>query len=195
MSPYGWTKFVSEQIIQNCANQLNISFISLRYFNVIGNDNFPMAFDNSEECLVPKIYKAIINKELPKVYGTDFETSDGSAIRDYIDVRDLSYIHFLAAKKLMKSKKNLNKFFNVGSGKPISVLEIINSFSRLLAKKIIYVDVGRNPADPDKVWANNEEFFKNFGWKPKHCIDSSIKSFLESAEKKYEFDELFISRK
>ena len=143
MSPYGWTKFVSEQIIQNCASQLNISFISLRYFNVIGNDDFPMAFDNSEECLVPKIYKAIINKELPKVFGTDFDTSDGTAIRDYIDVRDLSHIHFLAAKHLMESKKNLNKFFNVGSGKPVSVLEIINSFSKLLDRKIMYEDVGR----------------------------------------------------
>ncbi|MBO8221451.1 UDP-glucose 4-epimerase GalE [Prochlorococcus marinus] len=194
ISPYGWTKFVSEQIIQNCADQLNFSFISLRYFNVIGNDNFPMAFDNSEECLVPKIYKAIINKKLPKVFGTDFETSDGTAIRDYIDVRDLSYIHFLAAKHLMESKKNLNKFFNVGSGKPVSVLEIINSFSRLLAIKIMYEDVGRNPADPSKVWANNEKFFRNFGWQPKHSIDSSIKSFLESPEIKEELDKLFNSR-
>ena len=194
MSPYGWTKFVSEQIIQNCASQLNISFISLRYFNVIGNDNFPMAFDNSEECLVPKIYKAIINKQLPKVFGTDFDTSDGTAIRDYIDVRDLSYIHFLAAKHLMESKKNLNKFFNVGSGKPVSVLEIINSFSRLLDRKIMYEDVGRDPADPDRVWANNEKFFRNFCWQPKHSIDSSIKSFLKSPQIKKELDKLFNPR-
>ena len=191
ISPYGWTKFVSEQIIQNCAKQLNISFINLRYFNVIGNDNFPMAFDNSEECLVPKIYNAIINKQLPKVFGTDFESPDGSALRDYIDVRDLSYIHFLAAKHLTESKKKLNTFFNVGSGNPVSVLEIIHSFSILLATKIIYEDVGRNPADPDKVWANNEKFFRNFGWKPKYSLYSSIKSFLESSEKKHELDKLF----
>ena len=183
VSPYGWTKLVSEEIIKNCASQLNISFISLRYFNVIGNDDFPMAFDNSEECLVPKIYNAIINKKLPNVFGTDFETSDGSAVRDYIDVRDLSYIHFLAAKHLIKSKKKLNMFFNIGSGKPVSVLEIIKSFSRLLGIKIAYKDVGRNSADPDKIWANNENFLKIFKWHPKHNIDSSIKSFLESKEK------------
>tara|TARA_A100001388_G_C28765458_1_gene500445 strand:- start:154 stop:1158 length:1005 start_codon:yes stop_codon:yes gene_type:complete len=194
ISPYGWTKFVSEQIIQNCADQLNISFVSLRYFNVIGNDNFPMAFDNSEECLVPKIYNAIINKKLPKVFGTNFKTTDGSAIRDYIDVRDLSYIHFLAAKHLIKSKNKLNSFYNVGSGKPVSVFEIIHSFSRLLAKNIMFEDVGRNPADPDKVWANNEKFFSDFGWEPKHSIDSSIKSFLQCAEKKHELDKLFNSK-
>ena len=184
ISPYGWTKYVSEEIIKNCAPQLNLSFVSLRYFNVIGNDNFPKAYDNSEECLVPKIYKAIINKELPKVFGTDFETSDGSALRDYVDVRDLSFIHLLSAKYLMESKNKLNTFFNVGSGKPVSVIEIIDSFSRLLSKKIMYEDVGRNSADPDKVWANNKKFFNIFGWQPKYSIDDSIQSFLDCSEKK-----------
>ena len=194
ISPYGWTKFVSEQIIKNCAPQLNISFLSLRYFNVIGNDNFPMASDNSEECLVPKIYNAIINNKFPKVFGTDFETPDGSALRDYIDVRDLSYIHFLAAKHLMESKKILNSFFNVGSGKPVSVLEIIHSFSRSLSIKTKFEDVGRNSVDPDKVWANNEKFFRVFGWQPKYSIDDSIKSFLESSEKKLELKKFFNSK-
>lgn len=183
ISPYGWTKFVSEEIIKNCSSQLNLSYINLRYFNVIGNDNFPMAHDTSEECLVPKIYRAIKNKKLPIVFGTDFDTYDGSALRDYIDVRDLSFIHFLAAQHLMDNPERLQTFFNVGSGEPKSVLEIIDSFSKLLSVKIEYKDVGRNPADPDKVWANNEKFLKIFDWKPIHKIESSISSFFDSAEK------------
>ena len=184
ISPYGWTKSVSEEIIKNCASQLGLSFISLRYFNVIGNDNFPHAHDNSEECLVPKIYNSIKNNQIPKVFGTDFLTPDGSALRDYIDVRDLSYIHFLSAKYLIDNSNKLETFFNVGSGNPVSVLEIIDNLSKILSLDTKYENVGRNSADPDKVWANNEKFFNIFKWKPKYSIDSSLRSFIESVERK-----------
>ena len=183
ISTYGRTKAASEFIINDCANELDISYISLRYFNVIGNASFPMAHDNSQECLLPCIYRAFQNGNLPKVFGTDFNTKDGSALRDYIDVRDLSYAHYLSANYLSKVKKKVSLRLNVGTGKPYSVIEIIEKFAKNLNKSPKFYDAGRNPADPDAVWANIEKFTKLFNWSPKWTLDESIKSYINSKQK------------
>lgn len=184
LSPYGRTKAICEMILDDCAKELKISCISLRYFNVIGNDNFDMAHDNSEECLVPSIYNCYMKNKLPEVFGTNFNTRDGSAMRDYLDVRDLSDVHYLAANYLMNKNINLNLKLNVGTGKPNSVLEIIKELSNNLSIPNKINDVGRNSADPDAIWANTNKFKKLFDWEPKWTIQESIKSYLQNKIKK-----------
>lgn len=178
ISPYGRSKLFCEKILKDCAAALKLSFISLRYFNVIGNDNFPFAFDSSKECLIPSIYSKISNRELPEVNGTNYPTPDGTTLRDYIDVRDLAEAHYLAAKKLMNDNDKLNLFINVGTGKPISVLEIVKVFLDVLQLKFEYIDKGKSEADPAAVWADTRKFKSIFRWKPKYNLDESIKSYI-----------------
>ena len=179
ISPYGRSKLFCEKILQDCANSLNISFISLRYFNVIGNDNFPFAFDTSKECLIPSLYSKISSGKLPEIYGTNFSTPDGTNLRDYIDVRDLSYAHFLAADYLMRNKTKSLLTINVGKGKPNSVLEIIKSFQEILGWNFDYEICDKNDSDPSMVWANNDKFRRIFNWEPKINLNDSIKSFIK----------------
>lgn len=180
LSTYAKTKSTSENILNDCAKELNLSFINLRYFNVIGNDDFPMSYDNSLECLFPCLYKSLKKGELPNVFGTNFNTPDGSALRDYIDVRDLSQAHYLCAKHLILQDKKLSLNLNIGTGKPRSVIEIINAFSKHLSVPNKFNNLERNPADPDAVWANTEKFKSLFNWKPTCNLDDSIKSFVAS---------------
>lgn len=180
LSTYARTKLTSESILSDCAKELNISFISLRYFNVIGNDNFKLSHDNSKECLFPCIYESIKRDELPNVFGTNFNTPDGSALRDYLDVRDLSDAHYICAEHLMKRNEKLTLKLNIGSGKPVSVLEIISEFTKYLSVPNKYNDAGRNPADPDAVWANIDKFSKLFNWKPSWNLKESIISYVKS---------------
>ena len=187
ISPYGRSKLFCEKILQDCANSLNISFISLRYFNVIGNDNFPFAFDTSNECLIPSLYSKISSGKLPEIYGTNFLTPDGTNLRDYIDVRDLAEIHFLAANFLISNKEKLSLDLNVGTGEPISVLQILNKICIALDLKEDFEDLGRNPADPPAIWANINKFKKLFNWEPKYSLEDSINSYIESTSKKDEF--------
>ena len=178
ISPYGRSKLFCEKILQDYATVHNLSFISLRYFNVIGNDNFPFAFDTSKECLIPSIYSRISNNQLPEINGTNFPTPDGTTLRDYIDVRDLAQAHYLAAKKLMNDNDKLTLFVNVGTGKPISVLEIVKVFLNELQLKIEYIDKGKSDADPHAVWADTREFKSIFKWEPKYSLSESIKSYI-----------------
>jgi len=184
ISPYGMSKLFCERILEDCAEKLNISFISLRYFNVIGNDNFPFAFDTSKECLIPSIYSKISNNQLPEINGTNLPTPDGTCLRDYIDVRDLAEAHYLATEKLMKDNKNLNLFINVGTGKAISVLEIVKVFFNELQINFEFIDKGGSKADPHAVWANTNEFKSIFCWQPKFTLLDSIKSYI--FRKKYD---------
>ena len=183
LSPYGRTKNTCEIILNDCAKELDISWISLRYFNVIGNDDFQMSHDNSKECLLPSLYNCYKEKKLPSVFGTNFKTKDGSALRDYLDVRDLSETHFLAAKYLTDQKGKISMQLNVGTGKPYSVIEIIDIFAKRLSISNNFNDLGRNSADPDAVWANTNKFFSLFHWKPKWTLEESIKSFIDSKNK------------
>ena len=184
ISPYGRSKMYCEEILQDCSASLNISFISLRYFNVIGNDDFPFAFDTSKECLIPAIYSKISSSQLPEINGINFPTPDGSVLRDYIDVRDLADAHYLATQKLIMDNKRLNLFLNVGTGKPVSVLEIVKAFLEELKMKFEFIDKGRSLADPHAIWADTKKFKSFFCWEPKYSLKESIKSYIN--RKKYD---------
>ncbi len=181
-SPYGNTKQICEEIISDLVStEQNIKAISLRYFNPVGAHEssiigeLPIGVPNN---LSPFITQTAIGKrEILKVFGNDYNTPDGTCIRDYIHVVDLAKAHVIAIKRLFegKNKKNL-EFFNLGTGKGYSVLEVINSFEKVSGKKLNYKITGRRPGDIEKVWADTSLANNELGWKAEKELDEMMLS-------------------
>ena len=181
-SPYGNTKQISEEIIRDAvqAKLLN-SAVSLRYFNPIGAHpsaligELPLGIPNN---LMPFITQtaAGVRKEL-KVFGSDYNTADGTAIRDYIHVVDLAQAH-LVALKWMLEKKNTENFviFNLGTGRGYSVLEVIRSFEKTTGEKLNYSMAPRRPGDVEQVFADTSRAERILGWKTQYDLDDMTSS-------------------
>ncbi len=176
MSPYGNTKQISEEIITDTQNVTDINGILLRYFNPIGAHEsakigeLPLGVPNN---LMPFITQTAIGiREQLKVFGDDYNTPDGTAIRDYIHVVDLAKAHVVAVDRLVqgKNKKSL-EIFNLGTGNGFSVLEVIKSFERSTGKKLNYTIVGRRPGDVEQVWADTVFANEELGWKAEKTLD------------------------
>ena len=179
MSPYGNTKQIGEEIINEVCKVSNINSILLRYFNPIGSHEsaeigeLPIGVPQN---LVPFITQTGIGlrKEL-SVYGNDYPTPDGTCIRDYIHVVDLAKAHVLALQRLL-NKKNLEKVevFNLGTGTGSSVLEVIHSFERVSGQKLPYKIVDRREGDVIEAYANTDKANNVLGWKSLSTLDESI---------------------
>lgn len=170
-SPYGNTKAMCEDIIRDFAKvEADMSLIALRYFNPIGAH--PSAFigelpNGIPNNLIPYLTQTVAGiREQLSVYGDDYNTPDGSAVRDYIDVVDLAKAHVVAINRLIdgKNKKNY-EYFNIGTGNGVSVLELINAFEKATGKKVNYKVVGRRAGDIEKVWADTTVANTELGWK------------------------------
>ena len=185
MSPYGNTKQIGEEIIRDTvvANE-KIKAISLRYFNPIGAHPSALIGElprGVPENLVPFITQTAygLRKEL-KVFGNDYNTPDGSCIRDYLHVVDLAKAHVTAVKRLI-GKKNLTNYevFNLGTGKGVSVLEAIKSFERVTGIRLNYQITGRRAGDIEKIWADPSLANRELGWKTISTLDESMKTAWE----------------
>jgi UDP-glucose 4-epimerase len=182
LSPYGNTKQIAEEILQETAQSnplLNI--ISLRYFNPVGAHEtgfigeLPLGVPQN---LVPFITQSAIGKRGPiTVYGSDYDTPDGTAIRDYIHVVDLAKAH-VAALQLLKKGNPIGNYdvFNVGTGKGYSVLEIIQAFERVTGVKLAYNMGERRPGDIEKVWGNVTKSQQGLNWKAVLGLDEMMAS-------------------
>ena len=178
-SPYGYTKQMSEQIINEFAKSSGTESILLRYFNPVGAhpsaDIGEMPLGKPEN-LVPAITQTAIGR-IPKMYvhGTDYPTRDGSCIRDYIHICDLANAHTLALKYLEDEKNiGLCEVFNLGSGNGVSVLEAINAFEKVSGMKLNYEKGPRRPGDVIAIYANNDLAKKALGWNPKFSLDEMM---------------------
>jgi UDP-glucose 4-epimerase len=181
MSPYGNTKQIGEEIITDTAKVTNINAILLRYFNPIGSHpsaeigELPLGVPQN---LVPFITQTGfgLRKEL-SVYGDDYPTPDGTAVRDYIHVVDIAKAHVIAMKRLL-DKKNLAKVetFNLGTGTGSSVLEVIHSFEKVSGKKLSYKIVDRREGDITSAYANTDKANNVLGWKALSTLDESMAS-------------------
>jgi UDP-glucose 4-epimerase len=181
MSPYGNTKQIGEEIITDTAKVTNINAILLRYFNPIGAHpsvaigELPLGVPQN---LVPFITQTGfgLRKEL-SVYGDDYPTPDGTAVRDYIHVVDLAKAHVIAMQRLL-NKKNLDKVetFNLGTGTGSSVLEVIHSFEKVSEKKLPYKIVGRREGDITSAYANTDKANTVLGWKAQSTLDEAMES-------------------
>ncbi|MEO6174112.1 MAG: UDP-glucose 4-epimerase GalE [Flavobacterium circumlabens] len=181
MSPYGNTKQIGEEIITDTAKVTNISAILLRYFNPVGAHSsteigeLPLGVPQN---LVPFITQTGmgLRKEL-SVFGNDYPTPDGTAVRDYIHVVDLAKAHVIALQRLF-NKKNLAKVetFNLGTGKGSSVLEVINSFEKVSNTKLPYKIMPRREGDITEAYANTDKANDVLGWKAQLTLDEAMAS-------------------
>jgi UDP-glucose 4-epimerase len=181
-SPYGNTKQVSEEIIQDiCTANPLVMAISLRYFNPIGAHisgfigELPLGIPQN---LVPFITQSAIGlRDKLSVFGDDYNTPDGSCIRDYIHVVDLAKAHVIAIKRLInKTNKDRYEVFNLGTGCGVSVLELIDVFQKATGVKLNYKIVGRRSGDIEKVWADTRLANKELGWKAQSTLEETILS-------------------
>lgn len=181
MSPYGNTKQIGEEIITEVAKVSNIKSILLRYFNPIGAHptaeigELPIGVPQN---LVPFITQTGMGlREKLSVYGDDYPTPDGTAVRDYIHVVDLAKAHVVALKRLLENK-NIDKVetFNLGTGTGSSVLEVIHAFEKVSDKKLNYQIVGRREGDITSAYANTDKANEVLGWKAQSTLEESLAS-------------------
>ena len=181
MSPYGNTKQIGEEIITDVAKVSNIKSILLRYFNPVGSHpsaeigELPIGVPQN---LVPFITQTGMGlREKLSVYGDDYPTPDGTAVRDYIHVVDLAKAHVVALKRLLENK-NLEKVetFNLGTGTGSSVLEVIHAFEKVSDKKLNYQIVGRREGDITSAYANTDKANEVLGWKAQSTLEESLAS-------------------
>lgn len=181
-SPYGNTKQINEAIVQDTVKSGSpINAILLRYFNPIGAHpsgligELPLGVPQN---LIPYITQTAIGirKQL-SVFGDDYNTPDGSCIRDFIDVTDLAKAHVIAIDRLVHHKQvDKVEVFNIGTGVGLSVLELINTFEKTTGVKLNYKIVGRRVGDIEKVWANPDKANKVLGWKAETSIEETLKN-------------------
>ena len=184
-SPYGNTKQISEEILRDArASHPELRVISLRYFNPIGAHSsaligeLPTGVPNN---LVPFITQTAAGiRDSLKVFGDDYRTSDGSAIRDYIHVVDLARAHLVAIRRMLDGKQKIPyEVFNLGTGRGHSVFEIIHTFERVTGRKLPYRVVGRREGDVEQVYADTSYANKELGWKAEYGIAETLASAWE----------------
>lgn len=185
MSPYGNTKQIGEEIIRDTTfSSDNIKAISLRYFNPIGAHPSVLIGElprGVPENLVPYITQTAIGlRDVLKVFGDDYDTPDGSCIRDYLHVSDLAKAHVVAVKRLIEKKNKQDyEVFNLGTGKGVSVLEAIHSFEKISGVKLKFKIIGRRQGDIVKIWADPSLANSELGWKTVYSLDDSMKTAWE----------------
>jgi UDP-glucose 4-epimerase len=180
-SPYGNTKQMSEQIIRFAVGAYGLKSIALRYFNPIGSHDsaligeLPLGVPNN---LVPFITQTAIGlRQSLSVFGFDYDTPDGTAIRDYIHVVDLAKAHVVAVNRMVNNAcKSDFEIFNLGTGNGFSVLEVIHSFKKVSGRPLNYKIVGRRPGDIEKVWADTSFANEELGWKAEKSLDEMMLS-------------------
>lgn len=180
-NPYGETKLAVEKMLKWCDNAYGIKYVVLRYFNVAGADVSGMIGEdhNPETHLIPLILQVPLGKrDCINVFGDDYETKDGTCIRDYIHVTDLADAHILALDKLRRD--NSSATYNLGNGEGFTVNEVIDAARRVTGHPIPAKVVARRPGDPAKLVASSEKIIKELGWNPQH---DTLEEIIDTAWK------------
>ncbi|WP_430928528.1 UDP-glucose 4-epimerase GalE [Polaribacter marinivivus] len=180
-SVYGNTKKIGEEIIRDASNAHNINTIALRYFNPIGSHEtakigeLPLGVPAN---LIPFVTQTAAGiREQLSVFGDDYPTEDGTAIRDYIHVVDLAKAHIAALKRLLnKDNKKSFEYFNVGTGKGSSVLEVIKTFEKVNNLKLNYKIVDRRPGDVMASYADTTTANRELNWKTEKSLEEALAS-------------------
>ncbi|MCF6265367.1 MAG: UDP-glucose 4-epimerase GalE [Desulfuromusa sp.] len=178
INPYGWTKLMIEQILQDYASAYGVNSVSLRYFNAAGADpagEIGEAHD-PETHLIPNILKSVSGEKRLKVFGADYPTPDGTCVRDYIHINDLCSAHLLALKYLDSHAGAYG--FNLGNGQGFSIMEILQAAIKVVGNKIPYDVEGRRSGDPPTLVADSALARQELGWQPLYI---TIESIIETA--------------
>jgi UDP-glucose 4-epimerase len=175
INPYGESKLAFEKILRWYDQIHGLKFVSLRYFNAAGASQKFGEDHRLETHLIPNVLKvALGEKSNVEIFGIDYETPDGTCIRDYIHIIDLAQAHILA---LSASKSD---FYNLGTGGGASVRQVIDSCRKVTRRKIDIVERPRRPGDPPRLIASSEKITRELGWKPQF---QSLDAIIESAWK------------
>jgi len=180
-SPYGNTKKISEDILSDTVRIAPLKVASLRYFNPVGAHSSALIGEYPQGApanLMPVLTQAAIGKRPSfSVFGSDYNTHDGSCVRDYIHVDDVAVAHVAALKRLTNlPPDSCMEVFNLGTGKGVSVLEMINSFEKVNGLQLNYKIAPRRPGDVEKVWADTSKANSVLGWKATRSLDEMVAS-------------------
>ena len=182
INPYGETKLADEKLIKWVCERYNMNYCIFRYFNVAGADEsleIGLNKDNLTHIIPVTVQTGLGIREKMIVFGNDYDTKDGTCVRDYIHVSDLAYAHVLGAKYLVENNKSL--LVNLGSNEGYTVLEIIKEVEKYY--KVNYEIGDRRPGDPAKIIASNNKAKELLGWSPKRNLSDIIKSDIEYRKK------------
>ena len=181
-NPYGWTKYMNERILTDVAKaNPDWSVVLLRYFNPIGahpSAEIGELPNGVPQNLIPYLTQTAIGirKEL-SVFGDDYDTPDGSCIRDYINIVDLAKAHVIAMDRMLENRSaEAIETFNLGTGQGVSVLQLIHTFEEATGVKVPHRIVGRREGDIEQVWANPEKANKVLGWTAKETLADTLLS-------------------
>lgn len=180
INAYGATKLIGEQMLADYGRAYGLRSCSFRYFNAAGDsaDGRIGEAHNPEHHLIPLVLRASLANRAMKVFGTDYDTRDGSCIRDYVHVEDLAEAHYLGLKYIMENDGN--HAFNLGSSEGFSVLEILHEAERVTGEPVPHDIADRRPGDPAVLIASNKKAKDVLGWEPKR---SEVQTILRDAWK------------
>ena len=180
INAYGATKLIGEQMLADYGRAYGLRSCSFRYFNAAGDsaDGRIGEAHNPEHHLIPLVLRASLANKAMKVFGTDYDTRDGSCIRDYVHVEDLAEAHYLGLKYIMENDGN--HAFNLGSSEGFSVLEILHEAERVTGEHVPHDIADRRPGDPAVLIASNKKAKDVLGWEPKR---SEVQTILRDAWK------------
>lgn len=185
-SPYGESKLIDEWIIRDQARALSmpdnpwakdarpLRFACLRYFNVVGSGSDDV-YDTSPHNLFPLVIEALIEGRTPRINGDDYDTPDGTCVRDYVHVADLATSHVAAARAMMAGR-DLEPVYNLGSGEGLSVRQIMDAMARGTGVDFEPTISPRRPGDPDRIVARGDLAARDLDWRMRHTIDDMVTS-------------------
>ncbi|GEP47251.1 UDP-glucose 4-epimerase GalE [Microbacterium saccharophilum] len=178
-SPYGESKLIGEwllrdQAVATAADDRPLRHTSLRYFNVVGSGD-PSVYDTSPHNLFPIVFEKLLAGETPQINGADYDTPDGTNVRDYVHVADIAAAHVVAAQRLMAGEP-VEAAYNLGSRNGLSVREIMDAMARVTGIDFTPVIAARRPGDPDRIVATGELAARDLDWQNRYTVDEMVRS-------------------
>lgn len=179
-SPYGESKLIGEWLIAAQAKATGLKHVSLRYFNVVGS-KYPEIFDTSPHNLFPKIFDMLLSGQTPIIFGNDYDTFDGTAVRDYVDVGDIAKAHLVAAERL-EAGEQLEAVYNLGSGNGTSVAEIMDAMREVTGVAFTPEIGPRRAGDPARIVASGEKAARDLEWRITKTLADMVSSAWNARE-------------
>ncbi|OYO17112.1 UDP-glucose 4-epimerase [Propionibacteriaceae bacterium ES.041] len=173
-SPYGESKLAGEWLIADQGRATGLVHTSLRYFNVVGSGTDEV-YDVSPHNLFPIVIEALLAGRTPQIFGTDYDTPDGTCVRDYVHVADLARSHVAAAQALA-ADRSLDPVYNLGSGTGLSVRQIMTAMAKGTGIDFTPEEAPRRPGDPARIVATGEAAGRDLDWAMRHDIDEMVRS-------------------
>ena len=184
-SPYGESKLIGEWIIRDqaiatAASEHALRYTALRYFNVVGSGD-PSVYDTSPHNLFPLVFEALLAGKTPRINGDDYDTPDGTNVRDYVHVADIAAAHVAAAQRLLANRP-IEPAYNLGSQNGLSVREIMNAMGRVTGIDFTPEIAPRRPGDPDRIVATGELAARDLDWKNRYSVDEMVRTGWEARQ-------------